>query len=77
MTFVLRYRPEVIADLDAGRRWYEDRSAGLGSDFIVKCSEALARISVIQSGSASMLMECDPIASAASRTLSTTVSKAR
>jgi hypothetical protein len=44
MTFVLRYRPEVIADLDAGRRWYEERSAGLGSDFIVQCSEALTRI---------------------------------
>jgi toxin ParE1/3/4 len=44
MTFVLRYRPEVIADLDAGRRWYEERSTGLGSDFIVECSEALVRI---------------------------------
>ncbi len=44
MTFVLRYRPEVIADLDAGRRWYEERSTGLGSYFIVECSEALARI---------------------------------
>ena len=44
MKFLLRYRPEVIADLDAGRRWYEERSAGLGSDFIVECSEALARI---------------------------------
>lgn len=44
MKFVLRYRPEVIADLDAGRRWSEERSAGLGSDFVVECSEALARI---------------------------------
>lgn len=44
MTFVLRYRPEVVADLDAGRRWYEERSAGLGSEFVVECSEALARI---------------------------------
>ena len=44
MKFVLRYRPEVVADLDAGRRWYEERSAGLGSDFVVECSEALARI---------------------------------
>ena len=44
MKFVLRYRPEVIADLDAGRRWYEERSAGLGSDFVVECSEAFARI---------------------------------
>jgi len=44
MKFVLRYRPEVVADLDTGRRWYEERSGGLGSDFIVECSEALARI---------------------------------
>ena len=44
MKFVLRYRPEVVADLDGGRRWYEERSAGLGSDFVVECSEALARI---------------------------------
>ena len=44
MMFVLRYRPEVVADLEAGRRWYEERSAGLGSDFVVECSEALARI---------------------------------
>jgi len=44
MNFVLRYRPEVIADLDAGRRWYEERSVALGSDFIVECFEALVRI---------------------------------
>jgi plasmid stabilization system protein ParE len=44
MKFVLRYRPEVVADLDAARCWYEERSAGLGSGFIVECSESLARI---------------------------------
>ena len=44
MKFVLRYCPEVVADLDVGRRWYEERSAGLGSDFVVECSEGLARI---------------------------------
>lgn len=77
MKFVLRYRPEVVADLDAGRRWYEERSAGLGSDFVVECSEALARIQRIPSGWASMLMEYDPSASAASRMSSTTVSKVR
>jgi len=27
MKFVLRYRPEVVADLDTGRRWYEERFA--------------------------------------------------
>jgi hypothetical protein len=77
MIFVLRYRPEVVADLDAGRRWYEERSAGLGSDFVVECSEALARIQRNPSGLASMLMEYDPSVSAASRMSSTTVSKAR
>jgi hypothetical protein len=40
MKFVLRYRPEVVVDVDAGRRWDLERSAGLGSDFIVECSEA-------------------------------------
>jgi len=44
MKFVLRYRPEVVADFDTGHRWYEERSAGLGAAFIVECSEALARI---------------------------------
>ena len=44
MKFVLRYRPEVVADLDTGRRWYEERSAGLVAAFIVECPEALARI---------------------------------
>ena len=44
MKFVLLYRPEVVADLDAARCWYEERSARLGSDFIVECSEALAKI---------------------------------
>jgi hypothetical protein len=44
MAFALRYRPEVIADLDAGRRWYEERTAELSSNFIVECSEALAGI---------------------------------
>jgi hypothetical protein len=43
MKFVLRYRPEVVADLDAGRRWDSERSAGLGSDFIVECSKPSRR----------------------------------
>jgi hypothetical protein len=44
MKFVLRYRPEVVADPDAARCWYEERSVRLGSDFIVECYEAVARI---------------------------------
>lgn len=77
MKFVLRYRPEVVADLDAGRRWYEERSAGLGSDFVVECSEATLGFSAIRNGWVSMLMEYAPSASAASRMSSTTASKAR
>ena len=58
MKFVLRYRPEVVADLNAARCWYEERFAGLGSDFIVECSEApLQGFSGIQSGWASTQME--------------------
>ena len=30
MKFVLRYRPKVVANLDAARCWYEERSARLG-----------------------------------------------
>ena len=44
MKFALRYRPEVVADLDAGRSWYEECSAGLGAAFVVECVEALGRI---------------------------------
>lgn len=44
MKFALRYRPEVVADLDAGRSWYEERSVGLGAAFVVECVEALGRI---------------------------------
>jgi len=44
MKFALRFRPEVVADLDAGRSWYEELSAGLGDAFVVECSEALDRI---------------------------------
>lgn len=44
MRFRIRYRPEVVTDLDAGRRWYEERSTGLGGAFIGECSKALARI---------------------------------
>jgi len=77
MKFVLRYRPEVVADLDAGSRWYEERFAGLGSDFVASVPKPSRGFSAIRSGLALMLMEYDPSASAASRTSSTTVSKAR
>lgn len=44
MRFTLRFRPEVVADLNAVRNWYERCSAGLGAAFLVECSEALGRI---------------------------------
>jgi hypothetical protein len=77
MKFVLRYRPDVVADLDAGRRWYEERSTGLGSDFVVECSEALARIQRNPEWVGVDAYGYVPSASAASRMSSTTVSKAR
>ena len=46
-----RVRPQIQAPRagsinreNVRRRWYEERSGGLGSDCIVECSEALARI---------------------------------
>jgi hypothetical protein len=44
MRFSLRFQPEFASDLDAGRRWYEERSPGLGAVFAMECSKGLARI---------------------------------
>ncbi len=44
MRFSLRFRPEFAADLQAGRRWYDARSPGLGAAFALECSRTLARI---------------------------------
>lgn len=44
MSFVLRYRPEVVGDLDEASRWYEDRRDGLGGEFLRECKAALDRI---------------------------------
>lgn len=44
MSFLLRFRPEVVADLEAGCTWYEARSPGLGAAFIAACRDALVRI---------------------------------
>jgi plasmid stabilization system protein ParE len=46
MTYVLRFLPEVETDVQNGRLWYEEKSPGLGEDFLrvfYACSEELAR----------------------------------
>jgi hypothetical protein len=44
MRFSLRFRSEFASDLNAGRRWYEERSPGLGAVFAIECSKCLTRI---------------------------------
>jgi len=44
MTYVLRYRPEIVGDLEDGAKWYDDRRPGLGSEFLQECKAALDRI---------------------------------
>ncbi len=46
MTYTLRFLPQVEADVWNGRMWYEDKSPGLGEEFLrvfYACSEELAR----------------------------------
>ena len=44
MTYVLRFRPEVVGDLEDGANWYDDRRPGLGGEFLEECKAALDRI---------------------------------
>lgn len=44
MTHFLRYRPEVVGDLEDGAGWYDDRRLGLGGEFPRECKAALDRI---------------------------------
>lgn len=39
-----RFLPEFATDLEAAHRWYEARTPGLGSDFVLQCSRTLAAI---------------------------------
>jgi hypothetical protein len=34
MTYVLRFRPEVVGDLEDAARWYDDRRLGLGGELL-------------------------------------------
>ena len=44
MSSSVRFLPEVVDDLDSARRWYDERSEGLGKAFLGACSDALRRI---------------------------------
>ena len=44
MKYVLRFRPEVVGDLEQAEEWYDDRRLGLGSEFLDECKAALDRI---------------------------------
>jgi len=46
MMYLLRFLPEVETDVHNGRLWYEEKSLGLGEEFLrvfYTCSEELAR----------------------------------
>jgi len=46
MTYVLRFLPEVEADVLKGRAWYEERTPGLGEAFVrafYACAQELVR----------------------------------
>ena len=34
MTYVLRFLPDVETDVLNGRAWYEEKSSGLGEEFL-------------------------------------------
>lgn len=44
MTYSLRFRPEVVNDLEDAASWYDDRKIGLGAEFLQQCRATLDRI---------------------------------
>ncbi|MFT5525899.1 MAG: toxin ParE1/3/4 [Pirellulaceae bacterium] len=44
MNYALRFRPEVVTDLEDVARWYDERSPGLGAEFLAESRTALDRI---------------------------------
>ena len=42
MTYVLRFRPEVVGDLEDAAQWYNDRRQGLGGEFLDNRTAAVA-----------------------------------
>ena len=47
MTKDIRFRPEVVSDLEDAAKWYDDRRLGLGGEFLQECKAALDRIVAI------------------------------
>lgn len=41
MTYVLRFRPEVVQDLENAAKWYDERRTGLGGDFLKSKQEGI------------------------------------
>jgi plasmid stabilization system protein ParE len=46
MKSALRFRPEIVADLEGAADWYDGRRPGLGGEFLHECSVALDRIAI-------------------------------
>lgn len=44
MSFTIRFRPEVVTDLEDAARWYDERRAGLGAEFLQETRITLDRI---------------------------------
>jgi len=44
MVRALPIRPEAESDIEEGHRWYEERSAGLGAEFLFCLEEGFGRV---------------------------------
>jgi plasmid stabilization system protein ParE len=44
MSFVIRFRPEIVDDLEDAARWYDSRQPGLASEFLHECRRACDHI---------------------------------
>ncbi len=44
MSYTLRFRPEVVTDLEDAARWYDERRPGLGAEFLHETRITLDRI---------------------------------
>lgn len=40
----VRFRREVVEDMAQGARWYNERSTGLGAEFLDECQAAIDRV---------------------------------
>ena len=50
MSYVLRFRPEVVDDVAEAYGWYEGRRGGLGAELLQACYETLAAIVLMPEG---------------------------